>query len=397
MNLLEQFVDFLKNQKKKPSFTTIKNYKADIAQFVNWFEKEFNSLFDPSKVTSQIIFQYKKSRNLSPNSLQRHISSLRKFFYFLKTTEKINFSFFDIQETSQKIIPDPWMLRNFKSFLYDSSKSNLTIKNYINDIRSFFTWLTEVSLIKHAWNEEDKNLLDKVNFSVVDEYKQRLIDFKFSPRTINRKLSSLRNYINWASTLGIISLGEKVQSGISVPNIQKEFYAPLDISVNYLPTHKKIWHYMRYARPNWYKKYNAGSIVHFFYFAIIIVLISAVGFGLYKGFFADSQERTTANIISPLASGPNTLSINPINQSVPSPTKLIASSSAGKASIEPFQTEATIINTLVTDNSLIYITPVGTPSAQSPFLIRQVPQQSFTVGVQSPTKNPISFNWLIIN
>ena len=80
-----------------------------------------------------------------------------------------------------------------------------------------------------------------------------------------------------------------------------------------------------------------------------------------------------------------------------SPTELIASSSAGAAKISPYQTEVTIRNALVTDKSVIYITPVGTPSAQSPFLIRQVPSDSFTVGVQSPTKNPIPFNWLIVN
>ena len=80
-----------------------------------------------------------------------------------------------------------------------------------------------------------------------------------------------------------------------------------------------------------------------------------------------------------------------------SQTELIASSSAGAAKISPYQTEVTIRNFFVTDKSVIYITPVGTPSAQAPFLMRQVPQVSFTVGVQSPTKNPIPFNWLIVN
>jgi hypothetical protein len=94
-----------------------------------------------------------------------------------------------------------------------------------------------------------------------------------------------------------------------------------------------------------------------------------------------------------------------------SSTEVIASSSAGIAHIAPYQAEITIRNPFVTDKSVIYITPVGTPSAQAPFLIRQTPKNpaspasprgepqdgSFTVGVQSPTDHSLQFNWLIIN
>jgi len=79
-----------------------------------------------------------------------------------------------------------------------------------------------------------------------------------------------------------------------------------------------------------------------------------------------------------------------------SPTEILASSSAGIADIAPYQAEVTVNNTLITDKSIIYITPVGTPSAQAPFLMRQT-SISFTVGVQSPTNHSIDFNWLIIN
>ena len=80
-----------------------------------------------------------------------------------------------------------------------------------------------------------------------------------------------------------------------------------------------------------------------------------------------------------------------------SATEVIASSSAGVAKIAPYQSEITIKNALVTNKSVIYITPAGTPSAQTPFLMRQIPQESFTVGVQSPTNHPLDFNWLIVN
>lgn len=373
MNLLLQFVNFLEARKDKPSFSTIKNYKADIGQFISWFEKEFNSSFDPSKITLPTLEQYKKTRTLSPSSIQRHISSLRKFSSFLKATGIINFELFPVQDKKDKIEPDPWMLRNFKNYLYEYKKSNLTIKNYINDIKGFFVWLSEVSLTKYAWNVKERNLLDKINFALVDEYKQRLITAKFSPRTINRKLSSLRNYIAWAKSQGLVSSGpsghpersegsheilplryaqgqndkttyssfpplrliQKSLNGanslfdtlfilplaksieltqyllwkvsgkrifikstnspliIPVSNIQKEFYAPLNISTRYLPTHKRVWHVLRHVRPNWYKRYHSYSITHYFHFAILIILASAIGFGSYDRLFADAQKEST--------------------------------------------------------------------------------------------------------
>ena len=434
MNLLQQFVDFLKNRKNQPSFLTVKNYKADIGQFISWFEKEFNFSFNPSIITLQILEHYKKSRNLSPSSIERHISSLRKFFNFLKFEGIISHSPLQNKTASAQALKDPWKLRNFKNFLYEYKKSHLTIKNYINDIKSFFLWLNEVSLTKYVWNITDRNLLSKVNFSVLDEYKQRLITSNFSPRTVNRKLSSLRNYINWAKNQGLISSGQVSMSsrtcsprclprqdkageagfGISgngekmlkqdgyqtvtrqvqhdtgetayssfppirlmqkslkganllfdnlfilplaqtidnlqylfwkvsgkkvfkkgailsgaknlrsfgfqpraagiasgdarqddiarIPNIQKGFYAPLKISMRYLPKHKRVWHHLRHVRPNWYKKYHSYSIAHYFHFAILIILASAIGFGTYNAFFADTQKGK--GILGAFTSGP---------------------------------------------------------------------------------------------
>ncbi len=375
MSLLQRFVNFLLDQKPKPSLLTVKNYKADIGQFISWFEKELNSIFDPSKVTLQIFEIYKNTRGLSEKSIQRHISSLRKFFEFLKLEKMIFQNPLEKLTVSAEALAkeDPWMLRNFKSFLYEYKKSKLTMKNYISDVKNFFAWLEEVSLLKYAWNVKDRNLLNKINFSIVEEYKQRLLRAKLSPLTINRKLSSLRNYISWAKSQGLISsdhdeyikneipkkemeddqkdtetdktvyssfppkrLVQKSIKGVNslfdnlfiaplaqtleatqylfwkvkgkkvfiqsnmhikdspttpISNIQKEFYAPLNISIRYLPIHKRIWHYIRYARPNWYREYHSYSFTHYFHFAILTILSCAVGFGIYNNFFADVQKK----------------------------------------------------------------------------------------------------------
>ncbi|MDP2585607.1 MAG: site-specific integrase, partial [Candidatus Levybacteria bacterium] len=184
----------------------MKNYKADVGQFIAWFEKEFKLPFDPLKITLQIFEKYKQARSLSESSMLRHTSSLRKFFSFLMLEEIIFKNPLEKLTVSAEALTkaDPWMIRNFKNFLYEYKKSNLTIKNYINDLRGFFAWFEEVALAKHIWNVADRNLLSKINFTIIQEYKQRLTAAKFSPLTINRKLSSLRNYIGWAKSQGLI-------------------------------------------------------------------------------------------------------------------------------------------------------------------------------------------------
>lgn len=77
--------------------------------------------------------------------------------------------------------------------------------------------------------------------------------------------------------------------------------------------------------------------------------------------------------------------------------ELIATGSAGAAFVHAREVEVTINNNLVTDNSLIYITPIGTSSGQTPFLLRQIPEISFTVGIASVSATNTPFNWLIIN
>lgn len=100
-----------------------------------------------------------------------------------------------------------------------------------------------------------------------------------------------------------------------------------------------------------------------------------------------------------IASGAGTFSR--LNLSVAQPVladgnDLIATGSAGIASIPVGKKEVTINNSIVTETSLIYITPVG-QSTQTPYLVRQRSGESFTVGVPTTTLTEIKFNWLIIN
>src|SRR4051812_37781213 len=83
----EKFKEYL-NLGNTVSKVTVKNYLADVAQFTRWYKKVTQKKFDPSSVTVEVIDRYFLQKTLSKLSLQRHNSSLRKFFTFL-TEEKL--------------------------------------------------------------------------------------------------------------------------------------------------------------------------------------------------------------------------------------------------------------------------------------------------------------------
>jgi hypothetical protein len=102
-----------------------------------------------------------------------------------------------------------------------------------------------------------------------------------------------------------------------------------------------------------------------------------------------------------LASGAATIAKLNLNPIIPaeavSQTEVIATSSAGTATIKAYHQEITIDNPLVTENSLIYITPAGPTNGQNPYLVRQVQGISFTVGISKIVDRDSPFNYLIIN
>ncbi|MBI2075034.1 MAG: hypothetical protein HYT83_04330, partial [Candidatus Levybacteria bacterium] len=184
MDLLGKFKEYLFNQKNPASKITIKNYLADVNQFIRWFEEYFKTKFESSAVTPQIIELYKSAKTtttvianevkqshdlsadkagiatsrlqrtrddgndnprLSPRSLERHMSSLRKFFHFLKIEGIITSNPFELKPATHNLQPDPYYLKNFKDHLYVYNASALTIKNYIIDVKQFLNWAQEVT------------------------------------------------------------------------------------------------------------------------------------------------------------------------------------------------------------------------------------------------------------
>ncbi len=78
-------------------------------------------------------------------------------------------------------------------------------------------------------------------------------------------------------------------------------------------------------------------------------------------------------------------------------TTVNASGSAGLVTLKAYQTQVRVNNDNVTEDSLIFITPVGSTGGQQVYLKNQVAGQHFTVEIENVVNQDIRFNFLIVN
>ncbi len=396
MNILEQFKIHLLSKKNKPSKFTVKNYISDARRFIRWSEEYSNSAFIPKKISIETIKLYKMSLlkdKASTSSIERYLSSLRSFFYFLKFNKVIINNPFD-QEIDTKELPiDRLMLNEFRLYLLSDNLSKLTTKNYLMDIKQFLSWFEKVTPSKPIASQNTE-IINNIDQFVINEYKNRLLlVVHLSPTSINRKLSSIRKYLSWLGkktvkisqipnlqtekttrhkiktnlsifkeiqgqniqkineneniekslgyltildfllTLPITKLISKaehfiwllsggnvfkpfqvdIHAGIDenkktipllsifnisknikkhdIQNIPKSTYAPLSISINGLPKHKKIFHHLKHTRPKWYKIYHSYPITTYLHVGILIIFTTLFGSALYGSFYPDLSKQ----------------------------------------------------------------------------------------------------------
>ncbi|MEK9208441.1 MAG: site-specific integrase, partial [Patescibacteria group bacterium] len=215
-----QFKEFLLSQASPASLSTVKNYASDVNRFIAWFENKFQKTFEPSEVNSSTlnIFKTDYLTKYSASSVERNLSTLRKFFTFLKLDGQISHSPFELEVSSQESEVDPWRIKDFKNHLYVFNASHLTIKNYIIDVKQFLSWVETVLEDKNSWEAGDNELASKIDSNLLEEYKKRLLkEVGLSPVSVNRKLSSLRRYISWATDEGLLRPQPEI-SNIKYPN-----------------------------------------------------------------------------------------------------------------------------------------------------------------------------------
>lgn len=96
--LINDFEYYLRNEKGL-SENTIKSYLKDLEQYSTYLDKYYN-ITDPAKITKVHIERFLKTlknRNLSPKTIARKISSIKRFHNFLFITKEI------IEDISQDI------------------------------------------------------------------------------------------------------------------------------------------------------------------------------------------------------------------------------------------------------------------------------------------------------
>lgn len=197
MDILRLFTTALV-QEKHLTRHTVRNYLADIRQFIRWYEHSSSHPFAASRITLHDIERYKTATTLSPTSLARHMSSLRKFFTLLLLHGVIAQNPFALMTIKEPKQADPWNVKGFAEYLYVFNASPLTIKYYTNDVKCFLSWLSEENTERDGHTLMQRNIPSPITSSSLRDYHRYLKDHcRNSQATINRKRAAISKYLRW--------------------------------------------------------------------------------------------------------------------------------------------------------------------------------------------------------
>ena len=303
----------------KASSLTIKNYLIDIRQFLDWISavtRDDTTQVDRfTYIDIQTIAQYKErllnEKHFSPISINRKLSSLRRYFRWLYVNNLLKeqpqiddiSQKKDIQSEVAKPIEPPTVTRNLGireiplSALQEIYPQNSpeTTKTYsrFGPLRFFqkvsygFSKGFDILFVEYTakaveaiqyslWKRSGKKIfvpvegIIKATGTIPEPEKIAISTGSGILGTLIAKTSPFLNYIAKSSYS---------QKRPIVRNISKEFYAPLEISLKSLPFHKRLYHHIKYTRPAWYKKYHSFPIVHHIHTAILLfaMCVSTIG------------------------------------------------------------------------------------------------------------------------
>ena len=290
---------------------TVKNYFLDIKQFLSWIEKVDTNITKDNSIshlTPDVIETYKSrllsQMELSPLSVNRKLSSIRKYLSYLHAAghlttlpqikNQLETEMID-QSHSEEIIEFPVITETPLSLpetpslpsssfaplrLTQASKKGL---NYLFDVIVILPLVTLYSKGSLLFRKSQGK-------SGLFEVKSRKKSFSsFLPTS--ERLRELNTFI---------TKNPKQLFKGQISNISKSFYAPLSLSTTEFPLHKKIWHHLRHTRPAWYDKYHSYPLTHYFHFAVLMIVITVVGTGMYSVLF-DSGSKNPALAVLPTA------------------------------------------------------------------------------------------------
>lgn len=333
MKLPELYQTLLLKQQSEPSENTIKNYVADIRYFDRWFDSNYGRKVTISDINKQIVEEFSRDVSVSPRTKERHISSLKKFISLLiESGHAIQNPFPPLQQTEVKV--DHWRLREFKHFLYKQRVSTLTVKNYMSDINNFTRWL---ELEKHIQTTQS------ISNEIINEYSHALIHaLGLSPKSVNRKMSSIRKYLDFVevkletkkeipkqaatsfnlsndqgrdiSALEAFRIKDTHYSRIApVRLIQRasKLYEAAEEKTAYgvshfiptLPSKPKVFSKLteskiKNSRPTWYSKYHSFSFTRYLHIGILTLFTSSLlVFGYAKYIDTQGQGEVLGNTL----------------------------------------------------------------------------------------------------
>ncbi len=288
----KEFKDYL--FVNKSSNHTIKNYINDIRHFMQWAQEvtgtqnawnnKDKNVYE--KLDTPLIHEYARrlvgEAKLSGKTVNRKLSSIRKY---LSWKEEQGYG-------KRNIIAWERIKQSFEK--NDPYSNEAILKQYNNMIGS-----------------EQSELMPTTTFPT-DEFQYS----SFAPLRLSQKTMQGLGYIfdllitrpvahfaihgqriAWKIAKKPVFLRTEASENKKIQNIPKSFYSPESISTKYLPWHKRLTHNLLYTRPNWYKKYHSYPIAHYFHFAILIVIMSAVGFGFYQSFFAKQSSNLPSRAV----------------------------------------------------------------------------------------------------
>ena len=131
---LDSYSLWLQNHRYQTN--TIRNYLQDLKTFL---------LFSQNKISTEIISNYFIHLS-SKNNSSRYLASLSTFCQFLldqHLTEVNLFKQVKKQLARKPSISEENLLMQYQSYLIKEHKSSLTVKNYLNDVQQYFTWLKQ--------------------------------------------------------------------------------------------------------------------------------------------------------------------------------------------------------------------------------------------------------------
>ncbi|MFC1627364.1 site-specific integrase [Patescibacteria group bacterium] len=162
-SLFQQYQSFLQADKNL-SPSSIKNYLSDTNHFLTWLTTSLKQPnLTPSHITANNIKNYQQALTqtnppISQSTINRRLSSLRRFGHFLHTTglTKTNPT-----QTLNSITLKPTIIKIIKayaSFLKKQKLAPSTIKNYLSDTKQYLLWAQKN--IKTTESNQDRRSLN---------------------------------------------------------------------------------------------------------------------------------------------------------------------------------------------------------------------------------------------